>query len=421
MKVYLVGGAVRDKLLNTSSNDRDYVVVGSTIQEMENKGFIQVGKNFPVFIHPTTNEEYALARSERKIGNKHTDFEFIFDSNITLEEDLIRRDFTINAMALDENNTVIDYFNGQADLRNKIIRAVRPETFVEDTLRILRGCRFAAQLDFNIEPETMELFKKMVADGMLEFLTPERVWKETEKALTQGYNSPKYFELLNECGALKVLMPEIYKLTTTPERLEYHPSGNTFKHTMIALSRLQHKNSIAKFMILCHDLGKGVTPEDILPSHNGHDERGLPIIDNFCNRLKIPNIYRDNAKHFCKHHMKLGKFEEMNVRKHYDIVKEISNNFKNVETVQNIIYCFYADWTGEEFQTAWNDTNECLKIMNHIMNVFYTMKDINIKDLPENIQNSLMKFKGEKFGQLYRDAMIDYLRHNLKTDVYNLL
>ena len=191
MKVYLVGGAVRDKLLNTSSNDRDYVVVGSTIQEMENKGFIQVGKNFPVFIHPTTNEEYALARSERKIGNKHTDFEFIFDSNITLEEDLIRRDFTINAMALDENNTVIDYFNGQADLRNKIIRAVRPETFVEDALRILRGCRFAAQLDFNIEPETMELFKKMVADGMLEFLTPERVWKETEKALSQGYNSPK--------------------------------------------------------------------------------------------------------------------------------------------------------------------------------------------------------------------------------------
>ena len=419
MKIYLVGGAVRDKLLNKNSNDRDYVVVGSTIKEMKKNGFIQVGKNFPVFIHPKTNEEYALARSERKVGNKHTDFEFIFDSDITLEEDLLRRDFTINAMAIDENDNVIDYFNGKEDLQNKLIRAVRPETFIEDPLRVLRGCRFAAQLDFNIESETMELFKKMVADGMLEFLTPERVWKETEKALTQGYNSPKYFELLNECGALKVLMPEIYKLTTTPERLEYHPSGNTFKHTMIVLKNLENKNSVVKFMGLCHDFGKGATPEDILPSHNGHDERGLSLIDEFCDRLKVPNKYREGALMLCKHHMRLGKFEEMNIKKHYDIVREISCKFKNIELLKNVLYGFYADWTGEEDRTAWNDPAECINIMNHIMNVFYTMENVNMKSLPENIMFSISKFKGEKFSQLYRDAMINYLRQNLKNDTYS--
>lgn len=238
MKIYLVGGAVRDKLLGKEPHDKDYVVVGSTVEEMLSLGFTQVGKDFPVFLHPETGEEYALGRTERKTGDKHTDFSFEFSFNVTLEDDLARRDFTINAMAMDmESGEVIDYFNGKQDLENKILRAVRPETFIEDPLRLLRGCRFAAQLNFNIASETMELFKKMVADGMLEHLTSERVWKETEKALSSGYDSEKYFETLNQCGALKVLFPEIDKLFDTPEKLEYHPLGNTGLHTMACLDK----------------------------------------------------------------------------------------------------------------------------------------------------------------------------------------
>lgn len=415
MKIYLVGGAVRDKLLGKEPHDKDYVVVGSTVEEMLSLGFIQVGKDFPVFLHPETGEEYALARTERKTGDKHTDFSFEFSSNVTLEDDLVRRDLTINAMAMDmESGEIIDYFNGKQDLENKILRAVRPETFVEDPLRVLRGCRFAAQLNFEIASETMELFKQMVNVGMLEHLTAERVWKETEKALTLGYNSEKYFELLNECGALKVLMPEVYRLVNTPEQVKYHPSGNTFKHTMIALTRVQNENSLTKFIVLCHDFGKGVTPADILPKHSGHDERGLAEIDAFCDRLKVPNNYREFAKTFCKNHMRMARFPEMNVKKQYDMVKELSNNFKNIENLQMFIECFYADWTGENEQTVWNNIEEADNITYMMKKIFNIMCGITLKDLPEKTQEDLSKQKGEKFGKLYRDAMISYLKSKLK-------
>lgn len=414
MKTYLVGGAVRDKLLGKEPHDKDYVVVGSTVEEMLSLGFTQVGKDFPVFLHPETGEEYALARTERKIGDKHTDFSFEFSSNITLEDDLIRRDFTINAMAMDmKTGEIIDYFNGEQDLENKILRAIRPETFVEDPLRVLRGCRFAAQLNFEIASETMELFNQMVNDGMIEHLTAERVWKETEKALTLGYNSEKYFKLLNECGALKVLMPEVYKLVNTPEQVKYHPSGNTFKHTMIALTRVQNEDSLTKFIVLCHDFGKGVTPVDILPKHSGHDERGIAEIDSFCDRLKVPNNYRESAKTFCKNHMRMARFTEMNVKKQYDMIKELSNNFKDLNILEIYIKGFYADWTGENEQTAWNDINEVNDITNVIRKVFNIMYGITLKDLPEKTQEDLSKQKGEKFGKLYRDAMISYLKFRL--------
>lgn len=415
MKTYLVGGAVRDKLLGKEPHDKDYVVVGSAIEEMLSLGFTQVGKDFPVFLHPKTGEEYALARTERKTGSKHTDFSFEFSSNITLEDDLVRRDLTINAMAMDiETGEIIDYFNGKQDLENKILRAVRPETFVEDPLRVLRLMRFGAQLNFEIAPETMELCKQMVNDGMLEHLTAERVWKETEKALTLGYNSEKYFELLNKCGALKVLMPEVYRLVNTPEQVKYHPSGNTFKHTMIALTRVQNENSLTKFIVLCHDFGKGVTPADILPKHSGHDERGLAEIDAFCDRLKVPNNYREYAKTFCKNHMRMARFPEMNVKKQYDMVKELSNNFKDEEVLNIFTKCFWADWTGENEQTIWNDINTYFTIMITIKLVFAIMYGITLKDLPEKTQEDLSKQKGEKFGKLYRDAMISYLKFNLK-------
>ena len=415
MKIYLVGGAVRDSLLEKQCNDKDYVVVGSTIEEMESLGFKQVGKEFPVFLHPQTNEEYALARTERKIGDKHTDFTFEFNPDITLEEDLVRRDFTVNAMALDAENNVIDYFGGMFDLENKVLRAVRPETFIEDPLRVLRGCRFAAQLDFDIEPSTMELFTKMVNDGMLNHLTSERVWKETEKALQPNFKSHRYFELLLECGALKVLFPELYDVSLAPEQIKYHPSGNSFKHTMIALQRVEDKSSLIKFATLVHDLGKGNTPKEILPKHNDHDIRGLDLIESMCERIKIPNKYKDFAKLFCKNHMRIAKFNDMNLNKKYDLISEISNGFKDEDKLEDFMYCFYSDYFGEETLTEYNSIEQYDSIFYNAFKVFDIMCGVTLKTLDETTQNNLSRHKGEKFGKLYRDAKIDYLRQRFNS------
>lgn len=229
MEKYLVGGAVRDKLLGKEPHDKDYVVVGSTVEEMLSLGYKQVGKDFPVFLDEDGNE-IALARKERKIGDKHTDFEFLTDNAVTLFDDLSRRDFTINAIAYNVKNEdcwescLNDPFNGVYDIQHKIIRHIG-DAFMEDPLRVLRAARFSAQLGFDIAPETMELMKKMVKDGMINHLTAERVWKETEKALSEGYDSKRYFEVLNECGALEVLFPELYALVNTPEYQKYHPNG----------------------------------------------------------------------------------------------------------------------------------------------------------------------------------------------------
>lgn len=414
IKFYKIGGCVRDKILNRKCSDIDWEVIGATVEDMIALGFIQVGKDFPVFLHPKTGEEYSIGRLDISTGKGHQDYKFITNKNITLEQSVQRRDFTMNAIAEKEDGSYVDVVNGIEDIKNKIIRHINTDNFITDPLRVLRGCRFAAQLDFNIASETMELFKKMVADGMLEHLTSERVWKETEKALSAGYDSEKYFETLNQCGALKVLFPEIYRLVNTPEQVKYHPSGNTFKHTMIALTRVQNENSLTKFIVLCHDFGKGVTPADILPKHSGHDERGIAEIDSFCDRLKVPNNYREFAKTFCKNHMRMARFPEMNVKKQYDMVKELSNNFKDEEVLNIFTKCFYADWTGENEQTLWNDINTYFTIMITIKLVFAIMCGITLKDLPEKTQEDLSKQKGEKFGKLYRDAMISYLKSKLK-------
>lgn len=413
MEFYKIGGCVRDKILSRNCSDIDWEVIGATIEDMINLGFTQVGKDFPVFLHPKTGEEYSIGRIDISTGNGHQDYKFITNKNITLEQAVQRRDFTMNAIAEKEDGTYVDVVGGIEDIKKKIIRHINKDNFITDPLRVLRGCRFAAQLNFEIASETMELFNQMVNDGMIEHLTAERVWKETEKALTLGYNSEKYFELLNECGALKVLMPEVYRLVNTPEQVKYHPSGNTFKHTMIALTRVQNEDSLTKFIVLCHDFGKGVTPVDILPKHSGHDERGIAEIDSFCDRLKVPNNYRESAKTFCKNHMRMARFTEMNVKKQYDMIKELSNNFKDLNILEIYIKGFYADWTGENEQTAWNDINEANDITNVIRKVFNIMYGITLKDLPEKTQEDLSKQKGEKFGKLYRDAMISYLKFRL--------
>lgn len=418
MEVYLVGGAVRDKIMGSKPHDKDYVVTGSTIQEMIDNGYKQVGNDFPVFLHPETGDEYALARTEKKVGDKHTDFIFGFDKQVSLLDDLYRRDFTCNAIAYNAKNEdcwlncLIDPFRGQADIADKVLRAVNPKTFVEDPLRVVRAARFSAQLGFTVEPNTMELLKKMVNEGMLEHLTPERVWKETEKALTEGYDSNCFFEVLNECGALKVLFPELYQLTLTPERVEYHPSGNSFKHTMIALSRVKVYSSQTKFMVLCHDFGKGVTPQDILPKHIGHEYRGLPLIEDFCNRLKVPNEYKKLAKIFCENHMKFYRMLDMRLSKKYNLVKSISEKCHNETMLERMVQSFYADFHGENVEVnALNEFN-FNKIVEDIWHIFFTMRNVNLDCFSEACRQRLVRLEGEKFGKAYNDAMLNYLENH---------
>ncbi len=292
MQTYLVGGAVRDHLLNRPVKDNDWVVVGATPEEMISKGYEQVGADFPVFLHPDTKEEYALARTERKSGKGYQGFVCDFSSAVTLKEDLLRRDLTINAMAQDSDGKIIDPYNGQTDLQNRILRHVSP-AFQEDPLRVLRVARFAARfasLGFRIADETMDLMKQMVLDNELDHLVAERVWTETQRSL--GENSPDtYFRVLRECGALKVWFKELDALFGVPQPEKHHPEIDTGEHALLCLQAAQKlSNSTAvRWAALIHDLGKGRTPESEWPRHFGHEKKGLSPVKQLCNRLKAPN------------------------------------------------------------------------------------------------------------------------------------
>mgnify|MGYP002854694679 CR=1 FL=1 len=414
MKKYVIGGYVRDILLKRKPQDKDFVVVGSTVDEMLSLGYKQVGKDFPVFLHPKTNDEYALARKEQKIGNKHNEFSFDFSADITLYEDCLRRDFTCNAIAQDEETgEIIDYFNGQEDIKNKIIRIIDEQNFKLDPLRILRAYRFAAVLDFEIEPKTKEILRKMVAEGMLKYLSPERVWKETQKALQAKANSAKFFEGLAQIGGLHDWFSEIETLIKSPEIKKYHDSENTFKHVMCALNKVQNEDCIIKWAVLNHDNGKGSTPAEILPHHYNHDKRGIPLINQICDRLKVPNEYRDFALLFCREHMRICKFESMKISKKYDFVREISCNFHNRQRLEMFLKCFHADYYGEQKLNEFCSDVEFNHICTQIIKVYEIMEDIRLDDLPEEYQQNLKKQTGAKFGATYREYMIKYLQKNL--------
>ena len=292
MQTYLVGGAVRDHLLNRPVKDNDWVVVGATPEEMISKGYEQVGADFPVFLHPDTKEEYALARTERKSGKGYQGFVCDFSSAVTLEEDLLRRDLTINAMAQDNDGKIIDPYNGQTDLQNRILRHVSP-AFQEDPLRVLRVARFAARfaaLGFRIADETMDLMKQMVDDNELDHLVAERVWTETQRSL--GENSPDtYFRVLRECSALKVWFEELDALFGVPQPEKHHPEIDTGEHALLCLQAAQKlsDSTAVRWAALIHDLGKGRTPESEWPRHFGHEKKGLSPVNQLCNRLKAPN------------------------------------------------------------------------------------------------------------------------------------
>ena len=329
MKTYLVGGAVRDMVLGKPPHDSDYVVFGATPQEMEAKGFVRVGKDFPVFLHPQTHDEYALARKEVKTGNKHTDFEFVFGPDITPAEDMQRRDFTCNALMYDkENNKIIDLVGGVADIQNRVIRHVNTEHFIEDPLRVLRMCRFAAKLDFEIAPKTMKLAQDMTKTGMLNHLTPERIWKEIDTALNTEHFD-KFIRTMRECGALKVILPEVNKLWDMPERTDYHPEGNSGEHTMLVLQQGYNLSPKIKFALLLHDIGKIDTPADILPQHIGHDKAGLPRINEICDRLRVPNKYRDFALLVAENHMKFHSVPAMRKGRFVSFLEKLTDNFRN--------------------------------------------------------------------------------------------
>ena len=306
MKTYLVGGAVRDSLLGHPFTERDYVVVGATPEELLAKGYSQVGKDFPVFLHPETKAEYALARTERKSGHGYHGFEVHADPGVTLEEDLLRRDLTINAIAKDDDDNLIDPYGGQQDLENKILRHVS-QAFVEDPLRVLRTARFAARyahLGFTVAPETIALMSEITASGELEHLPAERIWNETERAL--GERSPAVFvEVLRECGALKALLPEVDILFGVPQTAEYHPEIDTGVHVLMCLEQAAAltEDSAVRFAVLLHDLGKGTTPKADWPSHIAHEQRGVKLVKRVCKRLKAPNRHRDLALAVCEYHL----------------------------------------------------------------------------------------------------------------------
>ena len=296
MQTYIVGGAVRDELLGRPNADRDYVVVGATPEAMLAQGFRPVGKDFPVFLHPDTHEEYALARTERKTGRGYHGFTFHAAPDVTLDDDLARRDLTINAMAKAADGRLIDPFHGQRDLQAKVLRHVGP-AFAEDPVRILRIARFAARFsDFSIAPETLELMRGMVAAGEVDHLVAERVWQELAKGLMEDKPS-RMFEVLRDCGALARLLPEVDKLFGVPQRADYHPEIDTGIHTLMVVdqSALRGFALPVRFSALTHDLGKAETPADILPRHLGHEERSVRLTEKLCARLRVPNDCRDLA------------------------------------------------------------------------------------------------------------------------------
>ena len=314
MKIYLVGGAVRDKLLGLEPKERDWVVVGATPQELLDRGFRPVGKDFPVFLHPETHEEYALARTERKTAPGYHGFVFHADPDVTLEQDLARRDLTINAMAMDEEGRLIDPFGGEDDLHDGLLRHVS-RAFVEDPVRILRVARFAARFarwGFHVAHSTHALMKRMVRDGEVDALVPERVWQELEKALGESHPQA-FFKVLRGCGALARLFPEIDALFGVPQPERHHAEIDAGVHCMMVLeqaARLSGDTRV-RFAALTHDLGKADTPEQDWPRHIGHEQRSAERVKQLCRRLRIPNDYRDLAMNVARYHTHCHKAAEL--------------------------------------------------------------------------------------------------------------
>lgn len=354
MKTYLVGGAVRDELLGRPVKERDWVVVGATPEMMQARGFRAVGKDFPVFIHPETGEEYALARTERKTGPGYHGFEFHASPEVTLEQDLMRRDLTVNALARDDQGEIIDYYGGLNDLKARKLRHVSP-AFAEDPVRILRTARFAARyadLGFEVADETLALMRQMVERGEADALVPERVWQELIKALAESRPSV-FFEVLRSCGALRVIFPEIDRLFGIPQPPQYHPEIDTGVHVMMVVDKAAEKTSdlLVRFSALTHDLGKGTSDPSMLPSHRGHEERGEALVEAMCVRLKAPKAYREMAKLVAKYHLHIHRAEILKPKTMLKLFESL-DAFRRPERFAKMVLACEADAQG---RTGWEN------------------------------------------------------------------
>jgi tRNA nucleotidyltransferase (CCA-adding enzyme) len=350
LQVYLVGGAVRDQLLNIEVYDKDWVVVGATPEQMLTQGYQAVGKEFPVFLHPKTKQEHALARTERKSGNGYTGFECFSSPDVTLEQDLMRRDLTINAIAQDDQGNLIDPYHGQADLEQRVLRHVSP-AFSEDPLRVLRVARFAAKLaplGFHVAPETMTLMQEMVEQGELAYLTAERVWQEWHKSLTTS--SPEVFlDILRQCGALKVVLPELDALFGVPQPKQWHPEIDTGIHTLMVAkqaAKLSEQTTV-RFAAQVHDLGKALTPKEQWPSHKLHTHTGQKVIKALCARVRVPNDYRDLALAVCAQHSNVHRAFELKPSTFVKIFAKL-DVWRKPEKLEQVLLCCQADHQGRK-------------------------------------------------------------------------
>lgn len=377
MKVYLVGGAVRDSLLGLSIKERDWVVVGATPRDLLQQGFIQVGRDFPVFLHPHTKEEYALARIEKKRAPGYYGFECDFGKEVSLEEDLARRDLTINAIAMDENQKIIDPYQGLLDLQHKRLRHVSP-AFVEDPVRVLRVARFAARfhhLGFRLVNETRQLMYSMVKRGELAHLVPERVWQEWQKSLEEK-NPEQFIVSLRASDALRVVLPELNALFGVPNPRVHHLEVDSGIHTLMTLEAICALSPSPKvrFAALLHDLGKGASPMESWPKHSGHEHRGLEIIETLCQRLRIPNAYRRLAKLVCRFHLTLHRLNELRASTVVQLLEQI-NAFRDPDILSHLLLASEADARScgkpiEDYQTSrqWQYLlQECAKVSSQQM------------------------------------------------------
>ncbi|MDX1279886.1 multifunctional CCA addition/repair protein [Shewanella colwelliana] len=378
MKIYLVGGAVRDQLLQLPIKDRDFMVVGSTPQEMLQLGYKQVGKDFPVFLHPKTQQEYALARTERKTAAGYGGFSCYAAPDVTIEEDLLRRDLTINAIAQDDAGNLVDPYGGQRDIERRQLRHVS-DAFVEDPLRVLRVARFAARfhhLGFSVAPETLTLMQTIAASGELQALTPERVFLELDKALS--CQSPQVFiEVLRQCHALPILFPEIEALFGVPQPEKWHPEIDTGIHTLMVLeqSAALSSNNAVRFAALVHDLGKALSPKESLPKHHGHGQKGLAPIKALCERIKVPNEYRDLALLVSDLHQNIHQAFELRPE---TIIKQFdkADLWRKPERLAQILLACEADMKGRTGFEA-QDYPQA----NYLTSCFNAAKNIDIKPI----------------------------------------
>lgn len=399
MQVYLVGGAVRDQLLGHPYHEKDYVVVGATPEQLLAEGYQPVGKDFPVFLHPKTKEEYALARTERKSGVGYHGFQFFTDTSVKLEDDLIRRDLTINAMAMDDHGQVYDPYGGQQDLQHKVLRHVS-EAFTEDPLRVLRVARFAARYatyGFTVAEETLQLMRKIAQSGELSALTPERVWKETSRALMEDH-ADVYFQILKDCDALEVLFPEINALFGVPQRPEYHPEIDCGIHTLMALKQACLANYAleVRFAVLVHDLGKALTPVEELPRHIMHEERGIPPVTQICDRLKVPTALKNLALIVCKEHLKCHQVKNLKPGTLWRLLQrlDVLRRPEKVEAFVQACECDAKGRLGLE-QRPYPQAQYMLDAMQIVRN-------IRAQDLPEHVS-------GPEIGEMLIQYRIDAL------------